>query len=368
MLSSKDISELRKRMTLKDTNITRLAGIYVSNEKERMTSLNERFLNLPEEEVYKYLDIAKEVLNRKVEDRMLGLTISEESRTQKYALAEALESKLNPEQEQKLEDLYNLITENKAIAGNYLILLFYDVYDVPKVAADGKELEDSDEVYEYILGAICPVSLTAPGIEYDEATRAFKNRERDWVVQKPTEGFIWPAFENRTVEMERILFYTKDAKEPDHNLMELGFGTIPVLTATEERIKFEEMIFCATDSEGLTEKIEYKLADSIYKMLLDPGMEEKTLKPEEIKNLITEIGEAEVYADKIAEMYESEFKPAYPKAAHLLNERMLKRYEAYIQQEKYKNLLSKAQREIVSLAQGEFTEIAQEIEDLLKRA
>lgn len=68
MLSSKDISELRKRMTLKDTNITRLAGIYVSNEKERMTSLNERFLNLPEEEVYKYLDIAKEVLNRKVEE------------------------------------------------------------------------------------------------------------------------------------------------------------------------------------------------------------------------------------------------------------------------------------------------------------
>ena len=68
MLSSKDISELRKRMTLKGTNITRLAGIYVSNEKERMTSLNERFLNLPEEEVYKYLDIAKEVLNRKVEE------------------------------------------------------------------------------------------------------------------------------------------------------------------------------------------------------------------------------------------------------------------------------------------------------------
>lgn len=51
MLSSKDISELRKRMTLKGTNITRLAGIYVSNKKERMTSLNERFLNLPEKEI-----------------------------------------------------------------------------------------------------------------------------------------------------------------------------------------------------------------------------------------------------------------------------------------------------------------------------
>lgn len=333
MVTTKDVLELKKRMTLNDTNIVRIAGAYISNEKEHISKLNERFLNLPEEEIHKYLGIAREVLSKKVEDKMLGLTISEESKTQKYALAEALESKLHPEKEHMLEDLYNIIVENKAITGNYLILLFYDVYDVPKVAADGNELEDSDEVYEYILGAICPVSLTAPGIEYDEVEERFKNRERDWVVQKPTEGFIWPAFENRTVEKERILYYTKDSKEPDHNLMEQGFGTIPTLTATEERMKFEEMILEATDSVGITEKIEYELADSLYTMLLDPGMEEKVLKPEEIKNLIVEIGEAELYADRIAELYESGFNPIYPKAAHLLNERALKKYETYKQKE-----------------------------------
>ena len=368
MVTVKDILELRKRMTLNDTNIVRIAGVYVSNEKEQITKLNERFLNLPEEEIYKYLDIAREVLSKKVEDKMLGLTISEESKTQKYALAEALESKLHPEKGHMMDDLYKLIIDNKAITGNYLILLFYDVYDVPKVAADGQELEDSEEVYEYILGAICPVSLTAPGIEYDEAEGRFKNRERDWVVQKPTEGFIWPAFENRTVEKERILYYTKDSKEPDHNLMEQGFGTMPTLTATEERIKFEEMILTATESVEITEKIEYELADKLYIMLLDPDKEEKSLKPEEIKNLIIEIGEAELYADRIAELYESGFNPIYPKAAHLLNERVLKKYEKYKKEEKYKNLLSKAQREIVNLAEGEFTETAQEIEDLLKRS
>lgn len=368
MVTTKDILELRKRMTLNDTNIVRIAGAYISNEKEHISKLNERFLNLPEEEIHKYLDIAREVLSKKVEDKMLGLTIKEESRTQKYALAEALESKLNLEKSDMLEDLYNLIVENKAITGNYLILLFYDVYDVPKVAADGQELEDSEEVYEYILGAVCPVTLTAPGIEYDEREGRFKNRERDWVVQKPTEGFIWPAFENRSPEKERILYYTKDSKEPDHNLMEQAFGIIPTLTATEERIKFEEMILTATESAGITEKIEYELAERLYTMLLDKGMEEKVLKPEEIKNLITEIGEAELYADRIAELYEIGFEPIYPKAAHLLNERALKKYETYKQREKYKSLLSKAQKEIVNLAEGEFTETAQEIEDLLKRS
>ena len=368
MVTAKDILELRKRMTLNDTNIVRIAGVYVSNEKEQITKLNERFLNLPEEEIYKYLDIAKEVLSKKVEDKMMGLTIREESRTQKYALSEILESKLNPEKEHMLEDLYKLIIENKAITGNYLILLFYDVYDVPKVAADGQEIEDSEEVYEYILGAICPVSLTAPGIEYDEETRTFKSRQRDWVVQKPTEGFVWPAFENRTEEKERILFFTKDSKEPDHRLMEQGFGTFPTLTATEERMKFEEIILEATDSVGITEKIEFELADSLYTMLLDAGMEEKALKPEEIKNLIVEIGEAELYADRIAEAYKAGFEPVYPKAAHLLNEKALKKYETYKQKEAYKQLLSKAQKEIVNLAEGEFTETAQEIEDLLKRS
>lgn len=367
MANEKDITELKKRMAIDRTNIVRIAGVYVSNEKEKVTRLNERFLNLPEEEIHKYLEIAKEVLNKKVEDKMLGLTISEKSRSQKYALEEARKSKLNPEKTDMLESLYNLIIENKAITGNYLILLFYDIYDIPKVAADGEELEDSEEVYEYILGAICPVQLTKPGIEYDEETKTFQNRERDWVVQPPTEGFIWPAFENRTAEAERILFYTKDSKKPDHTLMEKAFGTLPTLTATEERLKFEEMIFEATDSLGITEKIECELADKIYTMLLEPGAEDKILKPKQIKKLIIEIGEAEIYADRIAESYENGFSPIYPKTAHLLNEKALRQYETYKQKETYKNILSKAQKEIINLAEGEFTETAQEIEELLKR-
>lgn len=367
MVNEKDILELKRRMTLSNTNIVRMAGVYISNEKEHLVKLNDRFLNLPEEEIHKYLEIAKEVLNKKVEDKMLGLAISEDARQQKYALAEALESKLNPEKADKLEDLYSRIIENKAITGNYLILLFYDVYDVPKVAADGQELEDSEEVYEYILGAICPVQLTGPGIEYDEQSRTFRNRERDWVVQKPTDGFVWPAFENRTAERDRILYFTRDSKKPDHKLMEEAFGTIPTLTATEERIKFEDMIFEATESIKISEKIECELAEKIYIMLSEPEMENKVLKPSEVKSLITESGEAELYADRIADMYESGFKPVYPKAAHLLNEKALKKYEMYKQRESWKNLLYKAQREIVNLAEGEFTETAQEIEDLLKR-
>lgn len=67
---------------------------------------------------------------------------------------------------------------------------------------------------------------------------------------------------------------------------------------------------------------------------------------------------------RIAGVYVSNEKEQITK----LNERALKKYETYKQKEAYKQLLSKAQKEIVNLAEGDFTETAQEIEDLLKRS
>lgn len=38
-----------------------------------------------------------------------------------------------------------------------LILLFHDAYDVITKTKDNAKLDESEEVYEYILCAICPV-------------------------------------------------------------------------------------------------------------------------------------------------------------------------------------------------------------------
>lgn len=58
MLQLTDVYEIKRRMSPKDCNITRMRGCYVDSEKTIVTSINERFLSLPTEEFYKYLDIA----------------------------------------------------------------------------------------------------------------------------------------------------------------------------------------------------------------------------------------------------------------------------------------------------------------------
>ncbi len=68
--------------------------------------------------------------------------------------------------ENKLNELYDKIIANYYYPGNYLILVINQAYDVPGMTADNIAMEDaSDEVYNYILCCICPVTLSKPGLD-----------------------------------------------------------------------------------------------------------------------------------------------------------------------------------------------------------
>ena len=65
-------------------------------------------------------------------------------------------------------DLIVLATESIKkkldVKNNWYIIWIRGVYDVPQRAKDGEELEDSEDVYDYIMCCICPMKLTpAPG-------------------------------------------------------------------------------------------------------------------------------------------------------------------------------------------------------------
>ena len=83
-------------------------------------------------------------------------------------------------------------------------------------------LDDSDEVYEYIMCAICPVDLSKPGLSYKEESEDIASRKRDWVVGAVNSGFLFPAFNDRSSDIHSVLCYTKDAKAPHTELWENG--------------------------------------------------------------------------------------------------------------------------------------------------
>lgn len=92
-----------------------------------------------------------------------------------------------------------------------LILIASGIYDIPGIAADGADLDESEEVYEYMIGCICPVSLSAAGLSYKPELADIQERARDWVVSMPTQGFLHPAFTDRHGDPEHIWYYSKSS-------------------------------------------------------------------------------------------------------------------------------------------------------------
>ena len=185
-MNKKDILELKRRLKKNHCTFTRMCGCYVNSDKEILLTLNETFLNLEEEEFYKYLEIAGKTLSGSLGNNLLELSFPSEQEGaggKQQFLMGLKESKLK--NEALLDTFYHLVIENYDYAGNYLILVFHDAYDVMTRTHDNEELDESEEVYEYLLAAVCPVTLSKPGLGYLETENRIGSRMRDWVVGAP---------------------------------------------------------------------------------------------------------------------------------------------------------------------------------------
>ncbi len=89
-------------------------------------------------------------------------------------------------------------------------MIFHDAYDVIIKTKDKNSLDESEEVYEYLLCAICPVSLSKPALGYRSDENRIGARVRDWVVGAPESGFLFPAFTDRSSDIHAVMTYHKN--------------------------------------------------------------------------------------------------------------------------------------------------------------
>lgn len=285
--------EIKKRLKKEGCTFTRMCGCYVDGEHNRVTRLGKTFLNLDEEEFFKYLELAKKVLSGTLGNNLLELEFplsEEEQGGRQQFLLGLRESKLK--NEELLERFYDLIIDHYDYVGNYLILIFHDAYDVPLKTKDRRSLDESEEIYEYLLCAICPVTLSKPGLGYLEQSNEIGLRLRDWIVGVPDTGFVFPAFTERSTDIHATLFYTKNVKEPPEELIEGVLGCSKKMTAAEQKEVFRSFLEDSLGEEcsyetvkEIHDKIQEKIADST----LPPNKEEEPEQMELSKDSIREI-------------------------------------------------------------------------------
>lgn len=292
-MNKKEVLEIRKQYTPEHCSITRICGCYVNGNKEIVSTSKDAFLSLPDEEIFKYLHIFKQTLSGTMGKNLINMAFplkQEESGGNQEFLLRLRNSKL--QDDNLTSQLFEKIIEHYEYGENYYIILIHVAYDVPGKSTDGSEMFDaSDEVFEYLLCSICPVQLSKEGLCYNPETNHMQNRIRDWLVEAPVKGFMFPVFNERSTDIHNLLYYSKNAEELQPDFIMETFGCDLPLSAGSQKDTFQAIV-----SGTLEEACDYEVLRSIHEHLNEIVEESKdspeapVLTKPEMKRLLSASG------------------------------------------------------------------------------
>lgn len=223
-MKKNEVQELRKLYKSKDDISVRFISYgYVNADREILCADRKRFLSMDDDGQFKYLDIIKKGMSGTVGKNICTMDMpdSDQKRMLLSMVADDMENK------ELVLNFCQMLGKTYPECGNLLIILITNTYDIPFRGKDGqKNVEASEEVYSFIQGFVCPVTLENPGLFYNEGRTAFEKKDTRWCVDAPIGSFLYPSFEDRSQDNGKITIFSRKADGPLvdmlQNLFSLG--------------------------------------------------------------------------------------------------------------------------------------------------
>lgn len=189
-----DMLELTRRMTLKRNCFDRIAGAYMDEDGFVDGTFNRHFQRLTAREQQANLDIAKTIPFSDTNVQLKEYVFPEADRKQGslWQLLMALKE-CELKNDALLDVFYEEFGSRYRTNSSYAIYFFHGSYDVPLKANDKESLWESEEVFRFLICAFCPVS-------------------GDYEPENPECGFLFPAFKDRSGDIQRIDIFREDGK------------------------------------------------------------------------------------------------------------------------------------------------------------
>ena len=202
MINREDMLALTRRMTVKRTSITRIAGGYMDIDGFIDGTFNTSFLKLNPVEQEKNLALAKKVPFAKTNKNLKEYKFSDDQRNpdSMWKLLMGMRA-CGLKNDALMETFYEIIGEHYQADEDYAIYVFHDRYDIPVKGADKERLGESEAVFEYLICVICPLAE-----EYEPGM--------------PECGVLFPAYTDGGADLNHVAIFQADAAHPHKEMME----------------------------------------------------------------------------------------------------------------------------------------------------
>ena len=308
-MNKKEVSEIKKNFKEESGFFTlnRILTAFVDAESNILCHKVHATSTMTVEDRDVYDETLKKVLSTSVGKKFIEYAFPDEAYHEGHAqniLYKLLSSELKDDA--ICTDYLNHIANNMDYTGPYTIITAYCTYSVRKKNKNDEIDEFNDEVYNYILTAICPASTSSDGFVFDrEDNDIIKKLNTELIIDKsPTDGFLFPSFSNRSSDINHIMYYTSSSKKPNYTLVENVLECEFELTAD-----LEKNSFMAIMSEVAGDDLNYTYINAVNEKLKDIVMDNRdstdipTVEPCELKEIFRECGLSDERAKLTEPMY-----------------------------------------------------------------
>jgi len=272
----KDIGELRRRYRKEKSNISRICGCFVNENKEVISKFDQSLGLMSEDDADGLLGVLKKTLSGNIGRNLFEVefSASEVMEGESHKLLTDLRS-CELKDKDVVDKLYDKIISSFEYDGNYLILLAHDRYDVFSYSADGEKGE-SGETFSYIICSVCPVRSGKAALSYYVPGNCFRTVCADTMLGYPEFGFMFPAFENGGANLYGSLYYTKDLRNNHAEVADAVFSSSLPMPAAEQKDTFGSIL-----QSAMEEDCSMKVVRSVYSQVNQLIAEHKEQKVEE---------------------------------------------------------------------------------------
>lgn len=263
-MNKKEINELKKNFSDDKGNFTinRVVTAMVDKDKNIKCKSNRLYYTIDQDNSEPINENLKKVLSGTIGKNLLEYAFPNDAYLEggvQPFLYEVLKSKF--EDEEITDKFLNTIVEKTEYVSTYSIFSAHCTYSVFSKNKSGDTDLEADTNYNFLITAICPVNLRIDGLIYDEESNSITKKESsDRIVELPSDGFLFPLFNDRAADVNGVLYYVKNAKKPNISIIEDLLGCEYCMSGECERESFHQIIENVAGDE-----LDYDMITSVNK-------------------------------------------------------------------------------------------------------